>query len=200
MRVFLPWGRSVIVAGLRAGDDVVQHIAVRSLANLLTTDSRGKFDPEEVEPLLAALGSDAVIESVGTCCAILWSERPPTCREFAERLCRSLLLRESSDGKIIGLIVGARSDSLKTVKDGIVGAFKGATGELRVKALLAICLVFRDSAGSFVELSPKFFATIEKVADNEVIFNALFQWSSGFLEDVIDAAPNCCRLFAKASK
>jgi hypothetical protein len=182
----------VMLGGLRSGDEIVRHLSVRALANVLRVrNSSGHLEPAEVAGALSRFepgSSPAVLESFGTCWACLGRAACPKSAEFMTGLARTLMGTESGNARILGLIIAAEAGNLAGIKDGIVGAFRSATGELRLKVLLAMSVVFKDTWIEFADHAARFFGALEKLqTEDPEPADALMQWGCALAENIVDS-------------
>lgn len=189
-----------VLKSMRAADEAVRHYAVRSLANILfylnpingnDCSSKNHIDLSVIERSLFDFNfgqGTVLIETFATAVASLYSFHKTTSIDFACSLSKNLLSRPSPNAQTLGIIIAAETDSLLSVKDEIVKAFKNGSGELNTKAMLAICLIFRNHMNDFREISQKFFSSLEKMenSDNSALFGVLMDWTILFISEVVE--------------
>ena len=186
---------TALVNGLKSSDEVIRHLAIRSIANIADNGVfSDDFDSEQVEQALAKCdykAGPAMIENFGVCVANLYKSTKPSSSDFPISLCRALIKEESENANILALIIASETETLASIKDGIVECFKSATGELRSKAALALSIVFKDSPMEFIDIAQKFFQTVEKLqAESPQIYEILLQWTTDYCEKIVDTVGN----------
>ncbi|OHT16915.1 CAMK family protein kinase [Tritrichomonas foetus] len=126
-------------------------------------------------------------ESFSICVAAIFIFKPPTLLDFASRVSHQLIsLSNNSNAQIMGIVIATATNTLLAMRDLIVNIFNEGNGEVKNKAFLALCLIFKDHSHEFVELAPKFFSHLEKFL-NVPDFEPVVSWAIQCCESAVDA-------------
>jgi serine/threonine-protein kinase ULK4 len=184
----------VILNALRSPDEIIRHVAVQTIGNLLSFPGFASyFDAVQIEAQLTRMdfAAPALLEAFGSCCSSLYAITKASSTEFVVGLAKALINSEGNNAKLLGLILGVRTNTLSVIKEGIVATFKNATGEVKLKTCLALSLTFRDIPQEFVELSTRFFPSLEKIQqESPDVYNALMDWTVDFTDAIVDLVSN----------
>ena len=182
---------SVILKALRASDEPVRHYALRSLANIIMSPVfASMFDPQQVEEFLLDfdLGqSPYLLETYAITLVAFYKFNKPKRADGIQTISRNLLMRQSAVCQTLGIILGAETGTLASIKENILNILKNSSGEPKLKALLAVCIIFQQSPSEFIDVAPRFFQILEKTqAETPKVFEAVLTWSAEFSEFIVE--------------
>lgn len=182
---------SILFKAFKSGDEVIRHLTLRTIANVLSSPRCSEILPmDQIEPLLISFqinDSNALMETYAVTIATLYSKSSPSSNEFVVTLVQNLMNRPSTNAQILGIIIAAETKMLPSIKSGVISAFKNGTSELRIKAFLAVCLIYRDNLNDFIEFAPKFFQSLEKLqVEAQRAYDCIIQWSAEISEIIVD--------------
>ena len=182
---------SVLLKALRASDEPVRHYALRAVANLIMSPVfPSLFDPQQVEEFLLDfdLGqSPYLLETYGMTLVAFYKFNKPKKVDSIQTISKNLLMRPSALCQTLGIILGAETGTLASIKDGVLNILKNSSGEPKLKALLAVCLIFQSNPSEFIDVASRFFQVLEKTqAETPKVFEAVITWSADFSEYIVE--------------
>lgn len=180
-----------LLNALKSTDEVMKHYAIRIIANLLllpkATDLFTSLGTLEQNLINFDFGVNPnLLDLYGTCLCELSLIHPLTKSDTVEEVIKVLMATTSSTTKVIGLMLATANHSLEIVKKDLGRCLCDTIYDLRIKALLAVCLSFSNDLQGFISIAARFFLVIDKFAQElppEVI--AAAQWSAQIAKNIV---------------
>ena len=182
---------SALLNALKSTDEVMKHYAIRIIANLLllpkVTDLFTSLQTLEQSLISFDFGVNPnLLDLYGTCLCELSIIHPLTKSETVEEVIKVLMATSSSTTKVIGLMLATANHSIEVVKKDLGRCLCDTIYDLRIKALLGVCLAFTNDLTGFISIASRFFLVIDKFAQElppEVI--AAAQWAAQTAKKIV---------------
>jgi len=189
---FIPQLTRLVFTNLQSTDEITRHYSIRCIANILYSQrAQEVFRFNEIEPIIVSfqtIGSPFLLETWSACVTSLYSNMKPTSMDFVSTTSRILIGKSNPSLQQLGIVLSAETDSLPSTKDEIVKCFKSAIGDVRIKLMLAMCLIFNHNPTDFIDSSSRFYSSLEKIhSENQQIYEIIVNWTAVFCEFIIDS-------------
>ena len=184
----------LVIGNLKSKDATSRHYALKAATNVLLADNEvPNFDLNVVEQILLkfdASDNQSLTESYALALAALYRNgRKPQSTENISRFVKGLIVKLGATTAVLGIVIAAEIDMLASAKDEIIIAFNKGAGELRIKAMLAICDVMRQNPQDFMQISDKFFGYLDRLQyDSPQVYENVVRWFCAYADDILEKA------------
>ncbi|KAK8883091.1 hypothetical protein M9Y10_045739 [Tritrichomonas musculus] len=177
-----------ILKALKSPDEPVKHYALRTVANLLIYGY--DINKSTLENALISFDygqSQYLIETYAICVGLFYSKFKSSSNDFVSNLIKNFISRSSPALQTLAIIIASSQGIVPTIKDGIISCFKNSAGDLRAKAFLSMCLLFKSNPSDFIEYSQRFFHVLEKMSsESPIVYECVARWSVEYCESIVD--------------
>lgn len=186
--------KQIIVNGLASKSDIVKHICLKTVTNVLLSSKFNEFfDPSIIEASLSKFGKSnnmSIVDSFAICSALFFIKNKATSLDFPSSSARKLIATSPNDSVIcqqMGIIIAAATNTLLAMREPILDIFlrsqnpnlsqskllanSGLLYEAKVKSFLSFPIIYKDHQLEFVDISARFFSMLEKYEYNDEVSN-----------------------------
>ena len=183
----------VLLDSLQSQDPITKHYAIRTVANLLSSDRIDEiFEIQALETTVINMiipdDNPSLLESYSIAVALLYQRITiPFSTDFISTFTKNLITKTNSILQMLSIIISIETDSLLGIKDELLKCFRNSCGETRIKGLLAICILADKESEQMLDVSARFFGSFDKVHNEQTsIYDTLVNWSSLKCEEIVD--------------
>lgn len=171
-------------------DETMKHYGIRIVGNLALTNRLTEvFDLSELEQLLFRFNCETSPTMESYSCAItsFYRVAQPSSVEFVSAFAKILMSKASPTLQQLGIILSVETNILEHTKEDIITSFRNSVGEHRVKCMLALTFIFDNSPQDFIEISQRYFSSLDKIQTEASTAHAqITLWSCDYCNDILD--------------
>ena len=190
--VFPKFTASALLDALGSEDEVMRHYAIRIVANLLPLPKVNELfqSLSTLEQRLIDFNfgeNPKLLDLYGTVLCELSLIHPLTKSDKVSKVIQILMATSSSTTRTIGLMLASATQSLDLVKKDLGRCLCDPRDDLRMKALLAVCLSFTNDLSGFLTIASRFYLVLDKFAQElspEVM--AAAQWTAQIAKKIVN--------------
>lgn len=173
---FPSFAGQVLLEQLTSRTGVAQHYAIRAISNVLTQKRWEEIlNIDDVEEAMIGIDTEMtgdVLESYVTCWIMICLHKDTNYVEKMEQLAGEFLVKESATARTLGIILATTVLALPKFAKELEQIIRypndgNSVGELKMKALLAICIVYDANIDGFSKISESFFSVLEKIEKDD---------------------------------
>lgn len=183
-----------LIDSMHSPDDIEKHYAMRTIANVVASPRFSEvFESQSFETVLQEFKAvdNNLLETYATVVTAFYSIYKRSSSDFTFSVCRDLVVRTSPTLQLLAVVLAAETKSLLSIKNEIYKIFKSSAGDLRDRLLLAICVICDENPTEMLDVSSRFFTTIEKLqTEMPSIYDTVVMWTADKCERIIDEVFN----------
>lgn len=188
---FPPYTNPILLNSLKSTDEPTRHYALRAISNLLTKPKYSEiFDLNKVEAAVIEFDvgdSPLLLDSYATCLVTIYEKKQTSYKDRIIKLIQTLLSKTSTTTRTIGILLATVINALPQFQQDLFRFISDSIGELKTKALLALCLILENDVDSFVPIAQKFYAALDKIEkDSPEAAVAVAKWTAVIASGIIE--------------
>lgn len=190
---FPGFAKQCILNALKSNIVVLCHYAICSVTNILYTKRHSEvIDYVEYEAAMMKIHELIIkktnlFEAYSICLCQLYKYCKPTEPLKVAEIVNGLLSMTSSTTKSIGIMLATVTHLLPKIKHDLL-LLKDNTDDLRIKALLATCIIYNDDLSGFLKSSFRFYIVLEKSSESYPIqVKMVADWTTQIVHKIIQS-------------